>query len=82
MVERLFLDRVDTEPGRAAVCRQDNLVIPAAAHEAQSALALVQPAIAGAQVALDAPIIKPVPIPPRPALRDRSIHVAADLFQT
>jgi AmmeMemoRadiSam system protein B len=83
MVERLLLDRVDTEAGRAAVGRQDDLVVLTATHEAQTALPLVQLAIAGAQVALNAPVIETVPVPAWPALQDLLIHVAPDLkFET
>ena len=61
MVERLLLDRVDAEAGRAAVGREHDRVAFALAHEARAALALVQPAVARAQVALDAAVGKPVP---------------------
>src|SRR5438105_2688706 len=80
MVERLLLDRVDAEAGRPAVGREDDLVVPAAAHEAQTALPFVQLAIAGAQVALDAPVFETVPVPARPALQDLLVHIAADLI--
>ena len=49
----------------------DGLFYPAApAHEAQSALALVQPAVSRTQVALDAAVLEPVP--PARGLRVRA----------
>ena len=74
MVERLLLDRVDAEAGRAAVGGQHDLVVLAGAHEAQTALALVQLALARAQVALDAPVLEPVPVAAGPALHDLLVH--------
>src|SRR5213076_1487578 len=56
VVQRLLLDRVDAEAARAAVRREDDLVPFALAHEAQAALPFVQRAVAGADVALDAPV--------------------------
>ena len=61
MVERLLLDRVDAEARRAAVGRQHHRVAFALAHEARAALALVQAAVARAQVALDATVVESVP---------------------
>src|SRR6202040_2644803 len=55
MVERLFLDRIDAETGGAAIGREHDRFVRASAHEAQSALAFVEPAIARADVALNAP---------------------------
>ena len=62
MVERFFLDRVDAEAGGAAVGGQDHLAAYILAHEAQAALALVQLAVARAQVALDAAVVERVPV--------------------
>ena len=61
MVERLLLDRVNAEAGRAAISRQDHLVFDVLADEAGAALAFVQLAVARAQVALDAPAVDGVP---------------------
>ena len=61
MVERLLLDRVDAETGRAAVGREHHRIAFALAHEARAALALVQPAVARAEVALDAPVGSAMP---------------------
>ncbi len=61
MVERLLLDRIDAEARRAAVGGQHHRVADALAHEARAALALVQLAVARAQVALDAAVVEAVP---------------------
>ena len=61
LVERLFLDRVDAESGRAAVGGEQHPAALHLAHEAQAALPLVQPAVARAQVALDAAVRQRVP---------------------
>jgi hypothetical protein len=61
VIERLFLDRINAEPRRAAIGGQHHRVAFALAHEAGAALALVQAAIARAQVALDATIVQSVP---------------------
>ena len=61
MVERLLLDRIDAEAGRAAVGRQHDRVALALADEARAALALVQAAVARAEVALDAAVVEAVP---------------------
>ena len=58
VVERLLLHRVDAEPARPAVRREHDLVVHAAADEAQPALALVQPAGARAHVALDPAVVE------------------------
>ena len=47
------------KPRGAAVGGEDDPVVPAGAHEAQAALALVQLAEARADVALDAPVVEP-----------------------
>lgn len=65
MVERLFLYRVDTETGRPAIRRQNNLVVLPRAHKAQAALSLAQLAETRAKVALNTAIIDFVPIAAR-----------------
>jgi len=67
VIEGFFLDRVDAEAAGAAPGRQQDLVARAAAHEAQPALALAQLAEAGTQVALDPPVVQPVPVAARHA---------------
>jgi len=49
------------------------------AHEAQAALAIIQLAKPGADVALDSAIIQDMPVAARFAI-NRLIHVATDLF--
>src|SRR5262249_7805126 len=61
VIERLLLDRVDAEARALAVGREDELVAFARAHEAERALAVVQPAVARAEIALDAPVVEGVP---------------------
>src|SRR6202040_3637555 len=62
MIERFLLDRIDAEARRTAVGGQHHRVALARTHEAQAALALVQLAIARAEVALDAAVVQAVPI--------------------
>ena len=62
VVEWFLLDRVDAETRRTAVGGEDHAVALARAHETRAALALVQLAVARAQVALHAPIVGPVPV--------------------
>jgi hypothetical protein len=61
VVERLLLDRIDAEPGRAPVRGEHHRVAFALAHEAGAALAFVQPAVARAEVALDAAVGQALP---------------------
>jgi hypothetical protein len=61
MVERLFFHRIDAKAGGPAVGRQHHPSLVALAHEAKTALAFVQPAVARAQIALHAPIGQRVP---------------------
>src|SRR5262249_24972485 len=61
VVERLLLHRVVAEPRRAAVGREHHAAVFHLAHEAKAALAFVQPAIARAQVALDAAVGEAMP---------------------
>ena len=57
VVERFLLDRIDAEAGRAPVGGEHHLPALAHAHEAQAALALVQAAVARAQVALHPAVV-------------------------
>ena len=61
VVERLLLDRVDAKARAAPVGGEHHRVADPLAHEAHAALALVQPAVARAQVALDATVVERVP---------------------
>jgi hypothetical protein len=62
MIERLFLDRIDAEAGRAAIgCQKDFIVLPAT-HKAETALTLAQLAETRAKIALDAAVFELVPI--------------------
>src|SRR5436190_13971948 len=65
VVQWLLLYWIDTEPRGAAVRREHDPVVLPATHEAQAALAFVKPAIARADIALDAPVFEPVPIAAR-----------------
>src|SRR4030095_1917485 len=74
MVQRLLLDRIDAETGRASVGGQHDRVVEPCANEALPALSFVQPAFTRAQVALNATVVEAMP----PAPRGRLIapHVA------
>jgi hypothetical protein len=76
VVERLLLNRVDAEAGRATVGREYDLIVLPGAHEAQAALAFVQLAQPRADLTLDAPVLKQPPIASRRALYDLLIHSA------
>jgi hypothetical protein len=66
VVQWLLFYWIGTEARRAAVSREHDPVILPATHEAQAALAFVEPAIARTDIALDTPVIEPVPITARP----------------
>ena len=63
VVERLLFDRIDAKLGRAPVRREHDPVAFALAHEAGAALAFMQPAVAGAKIALDAAVVETMPPP-------------------
>ena len=65
MVERLLLDGIHAEAARAAIGGEDDPVALAGANEAEAALALVERAVARAEVALDAAVAERVPVAPR-----------------
>ena len=69
VVQWLLLYWIDTEPRGAAVGREHDPVVLPATHEAQAALAFVEPAIARADIALDAPVFEPVPVAARNAFQ-------------
>src|SRR6185437_11754292 len=62
MVEGFLLDRIDAEARGAAVAGQDDLIVHAAPDEAEAPLTLVQPAVAGADVALNAAVRQGMPV--------------------
>ena len=62
MIERLLFNWIHAKAARSAVGREHDLVVAIRAHKAQSALALVQLAVARTNVALNTPVIKAVPI--------------------
>ncbi len=78
MIERFFLDGIDTEAGTAPVGGEHHRIIDATAHEARTALPFVQLAVARAQVALDATVVQLVPIPGRILFgdADRFVHIS------
>ena len=62
MIERLLLDRIDTEAAGAAVGIEFDLAAFDAAHEAQPALAFVHAAVTRTDVALNATVLESVPV--------------------
>src|SRR5262249_58024294 len=64
-----LLDGIDAEAARAPPRGEHDGVVLASAHEAKSPLTLVQSAGARTHVALDPPIIQPVPV----SRRDRVV---------
>src|SRR5207302_7365645 len=62
VIERLLLDRIDAEPARPSVSRQDDLVLLPRPDETEAALPFVQRAVARADVALDASVVERVPV--------------------
>ena len=61
MIQRLFLDRVYAKTRGTSIRCEQHFITHALAHEARAALALVQPAIARAQIALHAPVVEQMP---------------------
>ncbi len=61
VVQGLLLDGVDTEAAGAPVAGENDLIPYASANEAQAALALGEPACAGAHIALDPAVFPAVP---------------------
>ena len=64
MIERLFLDRIDTKTAGTTVGRQHDLVVSADTDETQSTLPIPEFAKSGTQVALQAVTVDWVPITP------------------
>src|SRR5690606_22376037 len=62
MIQRLLFDRVDAEAARAAVRKEPDLTALDATHEAQATLSLVHLACARTDVALNAPIVRCMPV--------------------
>ena len=63
MVERFFLDRIDTESTRAAVADELDFIIESLPYIAQPALSFAQVAVPRAKVALEASVFQLVPVP-------------------
>jgi hypothetical protein len=78
LVQGLLFYWIDTESRGAAISREHDPVILAAAHEAQAALAFVHPAAARADVALHPAVLQRVPIP---GVDDRVSGLAFGLIQ-
>jgi len=74
VVQWLLLYWIDTEPRGAAVGREHDPVILPATHEAQAALAFIEPAIARADIALDTPVFEPVPVAARNAFQTLGVQ--------
>src|SRR5215813_7487074 len=79
MVERFFLDRINTKSGRTSVSGEHDLLVLPSAHKAEPALAFVQLAIARTNIALDASVRQIMPIAGW-VTRNRLIHAAPDLI--
>ena len=61
MIQGFFFDRINAETRGTAIGRQHHPVADALAHEARAALALVETAVARAEVALDAAVLEAMP---------------------
>ena len=62
MIQRFLLDRIDAEAAGAAVSVEPHLSVFDAAHEAQTALAVVHLAGTRTDVALNSSVIEAVPV--------------------
>lgn len=62
MIQRLFLNRVHAEAAGSPVRGQDDLILSAFAHEAQTLLPFLEFADPWTEVALDAAVIQAVPV--------------------
>jgi len=65
VVQGFLLDGIDAVAARAPVGGEHQFVAPAGAHEAQSALAIVELAKSGADLALDSTVGEWPPVPRR-----------------
>jgi hypothetical protein len=65
VVKRLLFDGIEAEARRPPIGRKHDLVALARPDEAEPSLALMQPAFAGAEVALQTAVIEPVPVAAR-----------------
>ena len=63
MVEGFLLDGIDAEATGAAIRGENDLSALARSHKTQPTLTIAQAALPGTQVALDATIVQPVPVP-------------------
>jgi hypothetical protein len=62
MIQRLFLNRVHAETAGSPIGRQDDLILPAFAHETEALLPLLEFAEPRTEVALDPAVIQLVPV--------------------
>ena len=62
MVERLFLDRIDTEAARSTVTNQPDFVVKALPDIAKTALTFAKSALPRAKIALQATIGQLMPV--------------------
>ena len=72
MIQRLLFDRIHAKTRRAAIADELDLIVDALAHVAKPALSFPEPAVPGAQIALDAAVFQGMPVFSR---NDRSVHV-------
>src|SRR5229473_3698373 len=61
VIEGLFFDRIDAEPGGATVGGEDHPVCQALSHEAEPSLPFLQLAVARTEIALNPAILQPMP---------------------
>jgi len=73
VVQRLLLDRIDTEAGGAAIGCEHHDVVGTGSYKAQAPLALVQLAKARTNVTLNASVVEPVPVACREMRTHRSV---------
>ena len=64
MIERLLLDGIDAKAARPAPRGEDHGIVLASAYEAEAALALVQAAGPGTDIALHAAVVELVEVAP------------------
>ena len=74
MIQWLLFDGVDAVAARTPVRRQDDLIVFAGANKAKPALAFVQFAEAGADVALNSPVVERMPVFRRDRRRGAGSH--------
>lgn len=82
MIERLFLDRIDTESRRTPITRQNELIVLILPNETKPTLPIRKTTISRTQLAPNLSVIEPTPEPTLdgPGLQNRT--VPQRLFQT